>query len=179
MANLGPCCVCESTVGVTSMVMLPVKGMMPGHGWGCVVCGLRANGAVAVLCGECIRKQPVYACRGYPGTDGRIPVADLRTPQMHDASKHLELSGQRVVHPGGEPLGDAEFVRAATMRFLDQRISRVEETMRRYETHITALEDRCGRLEQAASLKPGIAPAAAARAYFDLPFPEPKTQAPE
>src|SRR5258708_10863139 len=46
------CCICDSVDNVTAIVMLDVKGEVPGHGWGCVVCGLASDGASAVLCAD-------------------------------------------------------------------------------------------------------------------------------
>ena len=151
MADIGRCCVCQSTTTILmNIVMLPLVGTIPGRGWGCVTCGLPYDGAVALVCPECMGKEPVYACRGFPDQEGRDPIADLVTPHTHDVLKHLNLPGQRAAHSITAPLGDAEFVRVATVRFLDQRISRVEETMRRYGTHITALEDGRERIGEAA-----------------------------
>ena len=157
MANLGACCVCQSTVGVIHVVMLPVKGSLPGCGWGCEACDLSSEGALAVLCYACVDKHPVYACAGPLGTLGRVPVAGLLTTHTHRATRHPALYGQDIADPGGVPLGDAEFARTGTVRFLDQQISRVEETMRRCMDHVQALVDRCGRLEQAALEQAGPA----------------------
>lgn len=86
---------CEGTEGVTNMIMLDRAGEVPGHGWGCVVCGLPSDGALAVICDTCL---PIYqadnkklktACRGYPGTEGRIAIAELSDrPFRHNDSKH-------------------------------------------------------------------------------------------
>ena len=63
--------------------MLPLKAAVRGHGWGCIVCDLAADGACAVLCDSCIEpynsgaKRLLVACRGWPGRDGRIPIDEL------------------------------------------------------------------------------------------------------
>ena len=81
--KLGPCCRCETTEGVHAIVMLARRCAVPGHGWGCVVCGLPSDGASAVLCDPCVVRWQAapalltIACRGYPGTDGRSPIAEL------------------------------------------------------------------------------------------------------
>jgi hypothetical protein len=90
---LGPCCICLGEVGVTSIVMLPVRGLVPGHGWGCVTCGLSPEGAFAVLCEECTEDwqagaQIRFACRGYLATDGRVPIEQLTEPHEHDLDQH-------------------------------------------------------------------------------------------
>jgi hypothetical protein len=81
--SLGPCCVCERTEGVRNIVMLDRRAAIPGHGWGCAICHLPGDGAYAVLCDECLPKWRLdetiltLVCRGYPATEGRIPIAAL------------------------------------------------------------------------------------------------------
>lgn len=92
--DLGPCCGCATREHVNTIVMLPVRAAVAGHGWGCVVCNLAQDGAYAVLCDPCaarFRDDParlLIACRGYPGEDGRIPVSELRGPFEHDMRRH-------------------------------------------------------------------------------------------
>jgi hypothetical protein len=86
MPGLGPCCICETYVGVTVILMLPRRGPIPGHGWGCAVCGLPSDGATAVLCESCFEfveagAKPIFVCRGYPGSDGRMRYSEL--PDEH------------------------------------------------------------------------------------------------
>ena len=94
--KLGPCCICETTRNVRNVIMLDKRCPTPGHGWGCVVCGLPSDGASAVLCDACFeafadKKAALkFACRGYPATDGRIPLAELKGQHKHDMSKHPE-----------------------------------------------------------------------------------------
>lgn len=101
---LGPCCICEKDgPTVHSIFMLGHRAPIAGRGWGCYACGLAADGAVAVVCDECLgpldaKGVPVdrsidsrlrFACRGYPGEDGRIPIGELDpAPFEHDLSKH-------------------------------------------------------------------------------------------
>lgn len=90
--SLGPCCGCETTVGVRTVVMLSVRNKVPGRGWGCVVCHLPFDGASAVLCDTCaVRLEqgeaPIrFACRGWPGQDGRAPIGKFTEPFEHDMS---------------------------------------------------------------------------------------------
>jgi hypothetical protein len=93
--DLGPCCICERSEDVHNIIMLQRRGAVPGHGWGCVVCGLPPDGACAVLCDACLPKWQAdesllrVACRGYPGTDGRIAIADLPPAAFsHDMARH-------------------------------------------------------------------------------------------
>lgn len=89
--KLGPCCGCgRDDVAVGNIVTLEVKNQVPGHGWGCMICNLPADGACAVLCNECIEGfltadlKLRFACRGYPAHDGRVPIAELTVPHRHD-----------------------------------------------------------------------------------------------
>jgi hypothetical protein len=53
--DLGPCCGCEvTTLGACNIVMLDKKAPVAGAGWGCLVCELPHDGAVAVLCDACL-----------------------------------------------------------------------------------------------------------------------------
>jgi hypothetical protein len=98
--NLGPCCMCEATTGVRNLIMLDRRCVIAGHGWGCLVCGLPSDGASAVLCDDCLtlyRADNAWltiACRGYPGEDGRVAIAELPPePFEHDMAKHAGEGG--------------------------------------------------------------------------------------
>ena len=58
---LGRCCACleEGTEGnpVRNLMMLDRLAPTPGTGWGCFVCGLPLDGAVAVLCERCVEAE--------------------------------------------------------------------------------------------------------------------------
>jgi len=87
--DLGTCCICGEAGDVRALVMLPFKCQVTGHGWGCFVCGLPADGACAALCEVCVPRwqggaKLQWACRGYPGTEGRVPIGDLTVPHEHD-----------------------------------------------------------------------------------------------
>ena len=91
--DLGPCCICAGTTGVRNVIMLHVKGRVPGHGWGCFGCDLPCDGASAVLCDPCAeawqKGTPLrFACRGFPAEDGRVPIEELAEPHAHDMAKH-------------------------------------------------------------------------------------------
>ncbi len=96
----GSCCCCgQEKASVRNVIMLKNRSPIPGRGWGCVVCKVPRDGAVAVVCDRCMRKhdgEPVdiwlrWACRGYPATDGRIPFAELEGEFDHDMSLHPEV----------------------------------------------------------------------------------------
>jgi len=91
LVNLGSCCSCQKEgPEVRNAVMLDKRAVISGHGWGCFVCGLPNDGAVYVQCDECLsRNRPaIWACRGYPATEGRILIEHLMMPFEHDMSKH-------------------------------------------------------------------------------------------
>ncbi len=96
----GPCCSCgRENRTVRNVIMLRKRSPIEGRGWGCVVCKVKPNGAVAVVCDRCLREhylEPVdswlkWACRGYPATDGRIPFAQLEGEFDHDMRFHPEV----------------------------------------------------------------------------------------
>jgi hypothetical protein len=100
--GLGTCCGCETDRDVHNVLMLDQKGVTPGKGWGCYVCGLEPDGAVVVLCDACMGQYQQgnaaivrFACAGSPGKDGRVPVSALPQGYFgHDMSRHPELRGK-------------------------------------------------------------------------------------
>ena len=73
--TLGSCCACGLYGPTVRNVMaLDKRGVIPGHGWGCVACKVPADGASVVICDTCLenKRELKYACRGYPATEGRI-----------------------------------------------------------------------------------------------------------
>jgi hypothetical protein len=81
--KLGPCCGCEGNEAVNNILMLSRRGPSPGYGWGCVVCNLPPDGAVAVLCDKCAelyKDNPAivrFVCRHYPSSGGRASIDEL------------------------------------------------------------------------------------------------------
>lgn len=91
--NLGRCCICEEYRDVLNIVCLGRKAPLPDTGWGCVVCGLPADGAIAVVCNYCMREREIpkdipLVCCGYPGNDVRAPITDCTEPFQHDEERH-------------------------------------------------------------------------------------------
>jgi NMD protein affecting ribosome stability and mRNA decay len=70
-------------------------GPTPGRGWGCVVCGVPSDGAVAVLCDACVERkvQPIRIIEGDAAEHRRLVI----TPAMrerkfaHRVELHPEL----------------------------------------------------------------------------------------
>lgn len=82
---------------MVNIVMLPFKSPSPGYGWGCFQCGLPMDGAIAILCDDCIGKYqtgtPIkYVAVGFPFKNDRVPVSELKEPFDHDLSKHPEIT---------------------------------------------------------------------------------------
>lgn len=95
--DLGSCCACgETGPAVRNIIMLHKRSPAPGKGWGCCLCSLPADGAVAVKCDACLEAEaPLkFACAGYPAKDGRVPIDQLEGVHEHDMSKHPE-AGRR------------------------------------------------------------------------------------
>jgi len=91
--DLGPCCACHGTRRVRNIVMLPRRAPVPGTVWGCFVCGLPGDGAIAVLCDPCHAEliEPVEAVYGYASNRGRVAIALLdAAPFAHDPAKHAD-----------------------------------------------------------------------------------------
>ena len=95
LGSLGPCCICGGERRVEGVILLHKKAPIAGRGWGCLVCHLPEDGAVAVVCRRClvIHPDPVsalrYACKGRPGEDGRVPILSLVGNHVHDLSYHV------------------------------------------------------------------------------------------
>jgi len=92
--TLGRCCHCEREgPSVRNILMLDVRSPEPGIGcWACLQCGLPPEGALAVLCDECLERglKPKLACLGALPANRRIPIEQLTLPFEHDMSKHPE-----------------------------------------------------------------------------------------
>lgn len=95
-SSVGPCCACGGTLGVRTVVMLNKKAPVAGTGWGCFVCDLSSDGAVAVLCETCFEAElePIEACVGYPSAGKRIGIGELTGEHKHDAAKHSHFEGR-------------------------------------------------------------------------------------
>lgn len=98
--NLGACCECGER-DCHNVMMLDFKAPIPGTGWGCVVCKLPQDGAVAVLCNSCMEtvnrenRTPRLVCVGYPYKNVRetAPVGEKRVHFDHVRQRHPELAG--------------------------------------------------------------------------------------
>ncbi|MBE9050663.1 hypothetical protein IQ243_09595 [Nostocales cyanobacterium LEGE 11386] len=93
--DLGMCCGCGCTgETVRNIITLEKKAPVPGTGWGCLVCGLPSDGAVAVVCDDCLallqQHQDIltHAVHGYPTEKGRCDIASLTGEFKHKNILH-------------------------------------------------------------------------------------------
>ena len=88
---IGACCACRRTdVELRNLVTLHVRAPVPGSGWGCVVCGLGNDGALAIVCDACLERDApiVDAIAGYAARGGRVRSDTLTVPFDHKAIPH-------------------------------------------------------------------------------------------
>ena len=98
--DLGPCCICERSDETVRNILMLHKQSPYGRGWGCVVCGLPAEGASAVVCDACIKRTKGHDIErklrffmvpdGDSYVTGRAPIAELDNQPAweHDHAKH-------------------------------------------------------------------------------------------
>lgn len=89
--DLGECCACGKTgISVRNIVSMPAEAPVPGTGWGCVVCDLPTNGALAVICDECheMMRPILRVCVGSPGNNSRVDYDEKLPAFGHDHTKH-------------------------------------------------------------------------------------------
>lgn len=103
--NLGSCCECRKTENVRNIWLTDKKAPISGKGWGCLTCGLPADGAVAVLCDEChiklsaLKINPKFVCRGYAGENERIICAELTEDFNHNFEhEFVGIFGEEIEH---------------------------------------------------------------------------------
>lgn len=90
--DLGACCACGlNKPDVRNMICLDRPARVSGTGWGCAVCGLPADGAVAVVCDDCLvaGREIRFVVYGYADRKQRMAVADLPAGDFnHDVRFH-------------------------------------------------------------------------------------------
>lgn len=91
--DLGQCCACRTTENVRNIIAIPKRAPIPGTGWGCLQCDLDMNGAVAVLCDDCLQGEAkiLEVCFGYPKENSRVSIDVLSDVTFdHDPTRHPE-----------------------------------------------------------------------------------------
>ena len=103
----GPCCACEKAGPHRNIVMMHFTSPIEGVGWGCVICGLPADGAVAVLCDDCIEEGRQHqgdeiksVVLGYPENGERIGVDEYQHRDF-DHSPDLHRIYEEMINPNG------------------------------------------------------------------------------
>lgn len=94
LPTLGACCACgQDGPTVRNIMMLDFRAPVAGTGWGCIVCGLPSDGAIAVLCDACAERNAEIrdVCVGQPGDNVRTEIKTVQQPFGHDLSKHVVI----------------------------------------------------------------------------------------
>lgn len=103
--DLGPCCACgKNGPFVRNIVCLPYAAPESGAGWGCLQCHLPMDGAVAVLCDECLETNAdiKFVIVGKPAEGRRMLLDELeKRPFDHKLKLHPEI------FPANNPMADA------------------------------------------------------------------------
>ncbi|MBW4556396.1 MAG: hypothetical protein KME59_10730 [Trichormus sp. ATA11-4-KO1] len=93
--DLGTCCSCGCTgETVRNIITLEKKAPVPGTGWGCLVCGLPSDGAITVVCDDCLalmdRRQDVIkeVVYGYATEKKRYSINGLTEEFKHKNIPH-------------------------------------------------------------------------------------------
>ncbi len=92
------CCACAQVKTSRNIIMLNQKALTAGKGWGCVVCGLAQDGAIAVICDDCaVVGEPViqFVVDGYLDDGKQIPIEELPwIPHEHNMALHQDEEAQ-------------------------------------------------------------------------------------
>jgi hypothetical protein len=90
------CCACGKVkTTVRNIAFLQQKAPGPGTGWGCVVCHLPSDGAIALACDERSDDPNVelqWAIAGTMDSPERVPIAELKGKHEHNPRFHPELA---------------------------------------------------------------------------------------
>lgn len=94
--DLGLCCACDSAENVRNIITLDrrLDDDMCGDnlGWGCMICGLPFDGAVAALCDGCLESDREIRYIRLGGIMGGLRADSFPcVPFRHDLSRHPEL----------------------------------------------------------------------------------------
>jgi hypothetical protein len=89
-----PCCAClEQKPTTRNLLMLPHRASVPGTGWGCIICNLPPDGALAVVCDDCLesRHDLQNVILGYPMEKQRVGYESI----SHTTFKHTQELHER------------------------------------------------------------------------------------
>lgn len=91
LPDFGACCACrQEGETVRNFVALDKRASVPGTGWGCVVCNLPSDGAIAVVCDQCLAENAAIqdVIHGSADQKQRSPLMALTENFDHDHSLH-------------------------------------------------------------------------------------------
>lgn len=98
---VGSCCMCLKSESPTVRNFITVEKLapVPGTGWGCAVCRLPSDGAVAVVCDECLPKLQAgeelkEVILGFPAYRERFPYTKLEGNFKHTQELHERSGGE-------------------------------------------------------------------------------------
>jgi len=99
--NVGPCCICKREgPSVRNLIAHNYEAPQENTGWGCVVCELRNDGAMSVICDQCLKlwqkdeAEIEFIIDGWPAEKKRMPIDQFeKVPFKHDEEKHAHLDG--------------------------------------------------------------------------------------
>lgn len=100
------CCICQKHTKDKNILMVKKKAPIPGTGWGCIICNLPADGAIATLCNECLaevmakKAELKYVCEGYAPYGNLVDIKTLSENFDHDEIRHaiFELEHYQYLH---------------------------------------------------------------------------------
>lgn len=90
------CCACGKQTTDRNILLANKKAPIPNTGWGCHICGLPADGAIATLCNDCFEKILKdknisiikYVYKGFPENGELFSIEKLTEDFIHDETKH-------------------------------------------------------------------------------------------
>lgn len=116
LKDFGACCACllRKPVEQVQTLVLIDRRTPYGDGWGCLQCHLPEEGAIAVLCNECVEGQVQIRqfIKGKVLSHERAPFAELTEPFEHRPAYHPELRPDDPVvlfDPEAGPITDSQF----------------------------------------------------------------------
>ena len=113
--DIGRCCACQMRgASVRNVLFLDVFAPVSGTGWGCSVCALPRDGAVAALCDACMAAgaDVTEVVNGSLTGGERMPYRECRGHFAHVMQCHLRRHQQKEVRT----IRLAEQAQAATTR---------------------------------------------------------------
>lgn len=103
--DFGPCCICEKDDDtVRNVIALNFRAPTPKTGWGCAKCGRPSNGALVIVCDQCMEDHDKkidtaikFVIRDFPAKKQRMAIENIDVSQRfeHDMSQHTDELGMK------------------------------------------------------------------------------------